>query len=135
MEKAVRFFLLNYFSKRNSGNTFSLKSKKSLLRRLDSIGYLSERLNNVKITEKDIFDIIKKYKNKNNILFIVDPIYLDTNVYTKRQTQTEHGKEFGFAEHKRLAKELRSIKGDFIYFCRITTTRRKNKKHELIESQ
>lgn len=137
IKRAVRFFLLNYFSKRNSGHTFNNKSKQNLIKRLDNIGALSKRLNDVQIKNNDIFDIIKKYKYKTDIIFIVDPIYLDTNVYKSRKicSTTEHKKEFGWNEHQRLAKELRSIKGDFIYFCRITATRHKNKKGILKDSQ
>ena len=84
-----------------------------------------------------IFDILKKYKQKKDTLFIVDPIYRDANVYTQRRIlpNTEHGKDFGWKEHQHLAKELRSIKGDFIYFCRTTATRHKNIEGILLDTQ
>ena len=134
VDRAVRFFILNYFSARNSGHTFIKKSKQTLYHHLEVVAPLSERLKNVSIYNVDIFDIIKKHKKDSNALFIVDPIYLDTNVYKNRTivTNTKHGKHFGFEEHKRLAKMLRSIKGDFIYFCRITATR--YKKNEPLET-
>lgn len=136
VDRAVRFFILNYFSVRNSGNTYTEKSRKKFYEHLEVVAPLSKRLQNAHISNIDIFDIIKKHKKDTNTLFIVDPIYLDTNVYTDRTivTKTEHGKDFGWNEHKRLAKMLRSIKGDFIYFCRTTATRHKNKKHELLET-
>ena len=137
VNRAVHFFLLNFFSYRNTGHTFNeKKSKQALVARLDSVAFLSERLKHVKITNNDIFSVIKKHKKEKNTLFIVDPIYLDTNVYKSRTlgTKTEHGVEFGWNEHQRLAKELRSIKGDFIYFCRITATRHKNLKNKLVDS-
>lgn len=136
VDRAVRFFILNFCSARNSGNTYDSKSRQTLYNRLEVIASLSTRLEGVHITNMDIFDVLRKHKRETNTLFIVDPIYLDTNVYKNRTlgTETEHGKEFGWMEHQRLAKELRSIKGDFIYFCRITASRRKNQQNELIDS-
>lgn len=136
VDRAVRFFILNYFSKRNSGSTYVSKLKKTLYTYLEVVAPLSTRLKGVHITNMDIFDVLRKHKRETDALFIVDPIYLDTNVYKNRTlgTKTEHGKDFGWKEHLRLAKELRSIKGDFIYFCRITASRCKNNKQQLKDS-
>lgn len=136
VDRAVRFFILNYFSVRNSGNTYNHKSIKLLYKRLDVIASLSARLQNVDITIMDILDVLREHKRETDALFIVDPIYLDTNVYKNRtlNKETEHDKEFGWDKHLRLAKELRSIKGDFIYFCRITASRHKNRQNELIDT-
>lgn len=136
VNRAVRFFILNFYSARNSGNTYVSKSRQTLYNRLEVIAPLSTRLAGVDISNMDIFEVLRKHKKDTGSLFIVDPIYLDTNVYKNRTlgTETEHGKEFGWMEHQRLAKELRSIKGDFIYFCRITASRRKNQQNELIDS-
>ena len=136
VDRAVRFFIMNYFSTRNSGSTYINKRKKTLYAHLDVISPLSERLQNVKITNMDIFDVLHKHKREPNVLFIVDPIYLDANVYRSRTlgTVTEHGKEFRWEEHQRLAEVLRSIKGDFIYFCRITASRHKIQCNELLDA-
>lgn len=136
VDRAVNFFISNYFSIRNTGNTYAQKTKQSLYHRLEVISSLSARLKNVHITNGDIFDVINRYKRKSNALFIVDPIYLDANVYKNRTiaTNTKHGKEFGWNEHQRLARELRSIKGDFVYFCRITASRYKNYQNKLLDS-
>lgn len=136
VDRAVRFFIMNFFSARNSGNTYVSKSKQALYNRLEVIAPLSTRLQGVHISNMDIFDVIHKHRRETDTLFIVDPIYLDTNVYKGRTlgTETEHGKEFGWKEHQRLAKELRYIKGDFIYFCRITASRRKNQQNKLIDT-
>lgn len=136
VDRAVQFFLLNFFSHRNTGHTFNEKTPKTLLKRLDSVLPLSERLKTVTITEKDIFDVIKKYRKEGSALFFVDPIYLDANVYQSRviRTTTSHGTGFGWQEHERLAKELGKIKGNFIYFCRTTVSRRKDKHGNLIDT-
>lgn len=93
------------------------------------------RLANVSILENDLFHIIKKYMYDQDTLFIVDPIYLDTNVYTQRtiRTATKHGANFGWKEHQQLAKVLQKISGDFIYFCRITATRHRNQQGNLTD--
>lgn len=135
VDRAVRFFILNYFSARNSGHTYVHKSKLTLYKHLEVIAPLSARLQDVHISNADIFDVLRKHKRETDALFIVDPIYLDANVYKNRTlgTETDYGKEFGWKEHQRLAQELRSIKGNFIYFCRITASRRKNQQNELID--
>ena len=80
----------------------------------------------------DILELIEKNKNAQNTIFIVDPPYLNTNVY-KNDILTLQNKEFGYKEHVKLAKLLRQItkegkNNDFIYFCRITATRKKDQK-------
>ena len=71
------------------------------------------------IHEKDIFKVINKYRKNPNTLFIVDPNYLNANAYLDR-----------------IIKLLCSIKknsgNNFIYFCRITVTRKKDKKNKVI---
>jgi site-specific DNA-adenine methylase len=126
VDAAVRYFILNNFTSHNSGSTFQKKSEKAILKKLDCVGLLSRRLQNVTIMECDIFQIIKKYHNVEDTLFFVDPPYIDTNVYKTRKIRkpTEHGSDFRLEEHEQLAKKLLKIKGDFIYFCRITAPRR-----------
>ncbi len=136
VDRAVQFFLLNFFSVRNSGHTFNEKTPKTLLKRLESVLPLSERLKEVIITEKDIFDVIRKYRKESSALFFIDPIYLDANVYQSRviRASTSHGTGFSWQEHARLAKELGKIKGNFIYFCRITVSRHKDKNGNIIDA-
>lgn len=136
VDRAVGFFILNFFSVRNSGHTYISKSKQAFFKRLEVIAPLSKRMHDVHITNDNLFEVLEKHKNETHALFIVDPIYLDTNVYKSRtlDKEKEHDKEFGWDKHLRLAKELRSIKGDFIYFCRITASRHKNRQNKLIDT-
>lgn len=141
VEDAASFLFLNQTTYRNEGSTFltgmnSARWKK----RLEAIYPMHQRLKHTEICEMDLFKIIGKYRKENSVIFIVDPPYLDTNVYISRniRQEAEHGADFGWAEHKKLAKLLRMVKennhNDFIYFCRITATRRKNKQNEIISS-
>jgi len=132
---AARFLFLNILSYRNTGNTFDNAMTVTKYRRaLDSIYPFHQHLKDTKICENDIFKIIGKYKKSDNTLFIVDPTYLDANVYKNRSIRSEatHGKEFGLKEHKKLAKMLYQENkqgNDFIYFCRTTAKREKYKEN------
>lgn len=137
--EAANFIFLNNISYRNSGNTFANDMSNTLWhKRLQSIYPIHQRLQNTEILEMDLFKVINKYRKLPHTLFIVDPPYLDTNVYKGRhvRTKTEHGLEFGWKEHQKLAKLLRLIKekdgNDFIYFCRTTATRKKNQMNQII---
>lgn len=102
--------------------------------RLGQISLLHRRLQNVGILDMDIFNILRKYRKTDKTVFIVDPPYLDTSGYEKRIVRNEpsYGKTFGLEQHRKLATILRNIKqkdgNDFIFFCRVTSTRHKDQK-------
>lgn len=136
---AARYLYLNIVSFRHMSNTFLNTIKEENYRKtLSRIYPFHEKLKDTVIDEKDIFKVINKYRKNPNTLFIVDPNYLDTNAYLDRiiKKPENYGAAFGLDEHKKLAKLLCSIKknsgNDFIYFCRITATRKKDKKNKVI---
>ncbi len=136
---AARYLYLNIVSFRHMGNTFlNTIKEKNYRETLSRIYSFHEKLKDTVIHEKDIFKVINKYRKNPNTLFIVDPNYLNANAYLDRiiKKPEEYGAAFGLNEHKKLAKLLCSIKknsgNDFIYFCRITATRKKDKKNNLI---
>lgn len=140
--EAAKFLYLNATTCRNSGSSFLDTMTNTLWhKRLQNIYSLHKRLQTTVILETDLFKVINKYRKSSNTLFIIDPPYLDANVYKDRlvRNETEHGKEFGWREHLKLAKLLQLISekdgNDFIYFCRITATRKKNKKNQIIISE
>lgn len=69
---------------------------------------LHKRIKDTEFTEKDLFKIIDKYKKETNVLFIIDPPYLYTNVYKRRTIRkpTEYGVSFGWEEHQKLARRF-----------------------------
>lgn len=136
---AARYLYLNIVSFRHMGNTFLNTIKEENYRKtLSRIYSFHEKLKDTVIDEKNIFKIINKYRKNPNTLFIVDPNYLNANAYLDRiiKKPEEYGAAFGLNEHKKLAKLLCSTKknwgNDFIYFCRITATRKKDKQNNLI---
>lgn len=139
--EAARFLFLNATSYLNDGSTFlNGMNNQRWHKRLQSIYPLHQKLQNTVILEQDLFKVIRRYRKEHNAIFIVDPPYLDANVYKGRlvRNKEEHGREFGLKEHQRLAKLLRTIKyednNDFIYFCRITTTRKKNRENQIVST-
>lgn len=135
---AVRFLYLNLNSHMGECDSFDKNaSKEKFYKRLEQVHPLHLKLQNVEIHDKDIFDILKKYRKKDEAdrtLFIIDPPYLGTSGYEKRLVSKEpsYGLKFGLEQHQKLAKLLHNIKkkdgNDFIYFCRITATRSKDQK-------
>ena len=73
-------------------------------------------------------ELIEKYMKSEDSIFIIDPPYIDTNIYKSSiiidEKYDAEKEEFGYKEHMRLAKLLRKTHqeygNDFIYFCRIT---------------
>ncbi len=132
----ISYLYLNSLSARNTRTTYSERSIETYRNDWKAILLLHNRLKDTKIYSMDILKLIEKNKNAQNTIFIVDPPYLNTNVY-KNDILTSANKEFSYKEHKKLAKLLRQItkKGtnnDFIYFCRITATRKKDQKTKKI---
>lgn len=126
----ARFLYLNLMSVWNDGSAF--KCSNSYRKTLTAIRPLHERLEKTVICGMDILALVRKHKKDRNTIFIIDPPYLDTDIYAdKLVTDNPTGKTvFGDNEHKELAKLLRETchmyGNDFIYFCRITSTRRKD---------
>ncbi len=128
----VSYLYLNLLSARNARTTYDKKNDETYRNYWKAIPLLHERLKETKIYNMDILELIEKNKNAQNTIFIVDPPYLNTNVY-KNDILTLQNREFGYKEHVKLAKLLRQItkegkNNDFIYFCRITATRKKDQK-------
>lgn len=126
-EIAAAYLFLNFNSYRKTGITMDNKASETcFFKALSSIGALHQRLKQCAISDKpdtalynlDIFRIIEKYRKQTDVLFIIDPPYLDADLYNSKEN------EFGQKEHECLAKLLRMVKqnnkNDFIYFCRIT---------------
>ena len=157
-EAAAAYLYLN----RNSylHNETSLDTKASQQRYhkvLEAIAPLHQRMNQTgssaratRFQNMDLLKIIEKYRRQKNVLFIVDPPYLDTDYYNNKaksddavsdntepddavsdNTEPDDAK-FGDAEHEELAHLLYLAKknngNDFIYFCRITAAKRDQKK-------
>lgn len=133
-EIAAAYLFLNLNSHRRTGITMDNKASETrYFKALSSIGALHQRLKQSAISDKpdtalynlDIFKIIEKYRKQTDVLFIIDPPYLDADVYNSKDNK------FGRKEHERLAKLLRLVKNnknDFIYFCRITAPHKYQKK-------
>lgn len=141
IKAAARYLFCNLTSFRHEGSTFLNTMTKQAYRKLLLAIYPTHKcLADTEILEQDLFAVIEKYRKKPDTLFIVDPPYLGTNVYKSRLVSKEntHGKNFDLKEHKRLANQLRLVKeknnNDFIYFCRITVTRKKNKRNQIIST-
>lgn len=140
---AARYLFLNLCSYRNMGGTFNTKliaTTNLYYKKLNAIYPLHLRLQNALICETDIFKIISKHRKELNAIFIIDPNYLNANAYQERMIRNpeKYGKAFGLAEHTKLAQLLRRIKeadhNDFIYFCRITATRKKDKNNQAVST-
>ena len=130
-EAAASYLFLNITSYKSKGGTFDNSMNNArYYRTLDSIYPLHQRLNQCStpsghathLCNADIFKVIEKYRRQKNVLFIVDPPYLDADLYNLKKSG------FGEEKHERLAKLLRLVKqnngNDFIYFCRITAPKR-----------
>ena len=126
-EIAAAYLYLNLNSYRNTGATMDNKASEArYFNALSSIHSLHQRLKECTTSGKpdttifnlDIFEIIKRYRKQMDVLFIIDPPYLNADVYNRKKNK------FGQKEHERLANLLRLVKqnnkNDFIYFCRIT---------------
>lgn len=130
-EVAASYLYLNINSYFSKGSTLDDDASDTRYRKaLSAIMPLHQRLNAASkkatmLCNLDIFKIIEKYRKQDNVLFIVDPPYLNADLYNNEDTK------FGQKEHKRLANLLRLVKqnngNDFIYFCRITAPQRYQK--------
>ncbi len=131
---AVVFIYTNVLSVRHKGESFAETSYKTYAQKTDAIMPLHERLQNTTIYSRPALNVIKKYQKEEDTIFIVDPPYLDKDHY-KDYIQTdpayEDRKAFTFDDHVQLAEMLRTAHTqygtDFIYFCRTTITRIKNR--------
>ncbi len=162
-EAAAAYLYVNQNSYRHGGEVLNYKvTQSSYCKRLAAIKPLHQRMSqttsSIQATEfqnKDLLKLIGKYRRQKNVLFIVDPPYLDTDYYnnkaksgdaksddsipgttksdtTKSDTAESDTAKFGEAEHAKLARLLRLVKqnnrNDFIYFCRITAAKGDQKK-------
>lgn len=158
IDAAVCFLYLNLTSFKNLGDIFNDKySLYSYRKKLSAIFPLHDQLKDTDIYGLDIFDILKAHMNDADTILIVDPPYLDADVYTanmtfpkndnskqnneskqnndSKQNDDSKQKKFGYNEHKKLAKLLYTAvhkhHNDFIYFCRITASRKQKQTEEM----
>lgn len=130
-EIAAGYLFLDINSyKRKCGSPDNHMSNSKYHKALAAIYPLHQRLNQCsnhfrQVTElcnTDIFKVIEKYRKQKRVIFIIDPPYLDSDLYNGKKNT------FGEEEHKRLANLLRLVKqnngNDFIYFCRITAPKK-----------
>lgn len=123
-EAAARYLFLNATQHHKYEGSFDTNmTEERYIKKLQNILPLHERLfqNNgqtTTITKGDAVDVVKKYRHLDNVLFIVDPPYHDTDYYNSAK------EKFNDEKHENLAKELKLAKhnnnNNFLYFCRIT---------------
>ncbi|MCM1047214.1 MAG: DNA adenine methylase [Clostridiales bacterium] len=136
VEAATSFLFSNLLSTRNTGITFKALSQEKYRERLDALALLNARMKGVKIHGCYGLDIIKKYMGRTDTVFIIDPPYLDTNVYENTliidKKYDNKMKKFDYEEHRQLAQLLHKTHqkqgNDFILFCRTTVTREHDQK-------
>lgn len=138
-EAAAAYLYLNRNSYRHGETELDSKASNArYYRALSAINPLHYLMNQkdssgeaTKIQNMDLIQIIKKNRWKKDVLFVIDPPYLDTDLYNTV------GKKFGEAEHKNLANLLYLVKknngNDFIYFCRITASKKDQSKSNAAE--
>ncbi len=140
IEAATSFLFSNLMSLRNTGYTYKAMSTERYQKRLDALAPLHSRMQNVEICGLYGLDLIKRHMKDENAIFIIDPPYLDTNVYENSiiidKKYSDEKKKFGYTEHQQLAKLLRETHqkygNDFIFFCRVTVTRKHDQKTKQI---
>ncbi len=74
------------------------------------------------ISHKDVFEMLKKFKNKKKILYLLDPPYILTLGYISK---TNGVYVFTYDNHTKLTSLCKNIPPDsiFLLFCRFTETR------------
>lgn len=133
-EAAAAYLYLNKNSYRHEGTKLdSTASNARYYKVLSAINPLHHRMNQKDSTGKatefqntDLIKIIEKNRRKKDVLFVIDPPYLDTDLYNTAS------KKFGETEHKKLSHLLYLVKknngNNFIYFCRITASKKDQSK-------
>jgi len=141
IDAAVRFLYLNLTSVWGHCDCFNKTSTaEKYIHLLNNVYPLHRKLQGVEIFDQDLFEILKKFRKRQNVLFIVDPPYIDTSGYEERVARNvpSYGKMFGLEQHRRLSICLRNIKQkekkDFIYFCRVSATRHKDKETKQLKN-
>ena len=105
IQKATRFFILIKNSYGSKMGTFSA-NKKDMIKAIDYIKAVSQRLSKVVIENLDFGKVLNKY-DKEDTLFYLDPPYFKTENYYKDV-------EFNEQDHLRLKEALINIKGKWI---------------------
>lgn len=140
IDAGINFLFSNLMSLRNGGYSYKTMSGAVYKKRLDAIAPLHERLKDTEICGLHALEIIEQHMTDEGIVFIVDPPYLDTNVYEATlvidKKYDKEKRKFGYKEHEKLAKLLRKThqqyRNDFILFCRVTVTRKHDQKTKRI---
>lgn len=104
IQRAARYFYIIKVSFGGDMDGFGT-TKKNLIKAIDYLSEVTERLKNVVIENKDFADLIKVY-DRPNALFYCDPPYYKTEKY--------YNVEFGMEQHRQLRDILSNIKGKFI---------------------
>lgn len=83
---------------------------------------MHDYLINTSISHKDIFKMLKKFKNNKKILYLLDIPYLLSQAYSSKTNGVE---EFTYEHHKKMVSFCKNISPDsiFLLFCRFTSTR------------
>lgn len=117
LERAYRYFYVNR-SSFNSVGGFSTtllvrrnmsKSVSDYLSAIDGLSEVHNRLSSVIIENRNIFDLIEKYDDK-NVFFYLDPPY----VHDTRSSSTEYEHEMSDEEHEKFVNILLNGKGKFL---------------------
>lgn len=104
IQRAARYLYIIKFSFANDRRSFTT-SGKDILKTIEFLKDVKERLKNVVIENKDFENLIKVY-DRPKALFYLDPPYVGTeNVYDG---------QFNMEDHIRLRNSAASIKGKFI---------------------
>ena len=117
VDRAYKYFYVN-FSSFNSVGGFSTslcvrrgmsKSVSDYLSAIDRLTEVHNRLSSVIIENRNIFDLIEKYDNK-NVFFYLDPPY----VHDTRSSGTKYECEMSDEEHENFVNMLLNGKGKFL---------------------
>lgn len=122
---ASRYIYLNRYCVRNrEGNFNKHKTPEVIHKDLDrvkgTIMKLSESLQGVKITNRNLLGIIATYQKDKDMLLFIDPPYISTAGYDNESNDMD---EFKVNDHRILCERLRQFKGKFILCCRFTRSR------------
>lgn len=91
-----------------------------------NIPNMHQYLERINISQKDALTVLKKFKRVMNVLFLLDPPYLDSCGYSKK---TNGVKEFTDEDYESLVEFCLNVhEGSiFLLFCRFTKTRSRNR--------
>ena len=105
LDAAACFLFTTLLSVRNTGHTFSGKALSTYRKNMDAIALLNERMKDTEIYGRYALELIEKYMKSEDSIFIIDPPYIDTNIYKSSiiidEKYDAEKEEFGYKEHMR----------------------------------